>query len=108
MLTNVPETDYLILQQMDDESLVQFCQTSEYATSLCLIPNIEKRLKLYKSYLEFDILDIDDYPFEFKLKFSDTNAAVARLRAFAPPLFLEYRIVVMNLQRDVSAWAKIV
>lgn len=64
MLTNIPETDYLILQQMNDEDLVQYCQTSEYARELCLIPNIRKRLNAYKAFLTFNLQDIGNYPFK--------------------------------------------
>ena len=68
MLTQVPETDYLILQQMNDQDLVQFCQTSEYATELCAIPNIKKRLNTYKAYLSFNILeDIENYEFKYPM-----------------------------------------
>lgn len=57
MFTNVPETDYLILQQMSDYDLINYCQTSDYAQELCYIPNIRKRIINYKKYLDFNVLD---------------------------------------------------
>ncbi len=61
MLTNIPEADYLILEQMEDDDLVHYCQTSDYAQELCLIPNIRKRIINYKKYLSFDVLDYTEY-----------------------------------------------
>lgn len=60
-----PEVDFLILNQMTDEDLVQFCQTDQYAQELCQIPIIKNRIETYKFYKTFDyatiLNDIEQY-----------------------------------------------
>jgi hypothetical protein len=53
--TQVPEADALILDQMDDDTLVQFCQVNNESQDLCLIPKIKKRLNQYQLYKTFQL-----------------------------------------------------
>lgn len=57
---NPPEVNVLILDQMTDDDLIQFCQTDTYATELCSIPKIQNRINNYKFYKTFDISTIFD------------------------------------------------
>jgi len=56
-----PEVDALILDQMTDDDLVNFCQSDIYATTLCQIPRIKNRIDNYKYYKTFDISNIFDH-----------------------------------------------
>ena len=58
--TNIPETDALILDQMSDDDLVNYCQTHQEVGQLCNIPRIKKRIDLYHRYKTFDISTIFD------------------------------------------------
>jgi hypothetical protein len=58
--TNVPEVDALILDQMEDYDLINYCQSHENEYQLCLIPRIKRRVDLYQRYKTFDISSIFD------------------------------------------------
>jgi hypothetical protein len=59
-LTNIPEMDTLIMDSMDDDTLVRYCQTSTTNQDLCLIPSVVKRIETYKRYLNFKIGELDN------------------------------------------------
>src|SRR4029079_5970916 len=60
-LTGVPEVDALILDQMDDDILLNYCQTSSTNNDLCSIGRIQRRINNYKDYLNFDHSRIFDH-----------------------------------------------
>jgi hypothetical protein len=53
-----PEVNVLILDQMNDEDLLQYCQINIYADSLCNIPKIKNRIETYKYYKTFELFTI--------------------------------------------------
>lgn len=50
-----PEIDVLILDQMEDQDLVHYCQTNSYASQLCSIPRLQNRINTFKYYKTFDL-----------------------------------------------------
>ncbi len=60
-LSGVPEVDALLLDQMSDNDLVQYCQTSSTNRDLCEIGRIKKRILNYQNYLNFDHTTLFDY-----------------------------------------------
>lgn len=57
-LSGTPEVDLLLLDQMDDQSLLKYCQTSTTNNDLCTVNRIKNRINLYKRYLD---LKLDNY-----------------------------------------------
>ena len=68
MFTEIPEVNYTILKQMNDQQLSQVCQTNHHAKELCEYNDIQARLDLYKAYLHFDLFDhMEEIEFKYPL-----------------------------------------
>ena len=60
-ITGLTDTDLYLLNQLDDDTLVQFCKSTKYGKQLCGLPSIQNRIELYKKYKQFDILNTVDH-----------------------------------------------
>lgn len=111
MFTDIPEVDYLILEQMEDDDLAQYCQTSEYARELCLIPNIKKRLDIYQQYLTFNLMDIiPSYPFKSPMiicKIEKYNYPNKTILSYELYIIKENYTIIDYLAREVDGEASI-
>ena len=58
-VTGLNDTDLALIDQLDDDTLIQFCKLSQYSQSVCLTPQIQQRIDLYKRYKQFDVLSTE-------------------------------------------------
>lgn len=92
MASDIPEIDALIVDQMDDETLLKYCQVHRYAQSICLIPRIKRRIDLYIAYKQYnpkddvDKLNQQPRPIMFYSKHEEENEDEYRL---------DYNFIVM-------------